>query len=513
MSEPGPPAPTSRRTETLWLVAALGVFAVLATRYNLVRSMWLDEYFTWSRTGGTLAETLEQAFYTSTKPPVYFLAVHWWRSVSDSIEWIRALSTLSILGSLVALHRLSRTLAIPADWRSVALLGAFTPHLLYVGAEARGYALCLLFLSWATYWWARVWVAEGPRPGLATAGFVVASCLAMLTFYYAGFVVVGLLVSAFLFPERRVLAFRAGAALTALMIPWLPIVAVQVAGQSTYLDPIATDSEPVAAVASTGRYLATQLLTTVFRLSPIQGRTGFAAAVAALLLAIMALRVGLGRPRWSRLESKALLAVLIPVALLLAVRAANKVHADVRHWVVVVPGLLLVPALLASRVRPRALAPALAAGLLAGLVASAVSFARNERGSYDFKAAARAISAGERPGEPIVSFDNNPGPFLYYYRHYRGSNPVRRLPADLSIPRGAYPFTPEEEERLRAYLGHAALPSRRFWIFEKGFESPRFRRAAEVIDRYHPDSVAVDTTYRLFRLRVVAARLVTPGAE
>lgn len=510
MSGPELRAAPSRRAQVLSLVAALAVFAVLATRYNLVRSMWLDEYFTWSRTGGTLAETLEEAFYTSSKPPVYFLVVHWWRSVSDSIEWIRVLSTLSILGSLVALHRLSRTLAIPADWRSVAWLGAFTPHLLYVGAEARGYALCLLFLSWATYWWARVWVADAPRPGLATTGFVVAGYLAMLTFYYAGFVVVGLVISAFLFPERRALAFRAGAALAALMIPWLPLVAVQVAGQSTYLDPIATDSEPAGAVASTGRYLATQLLTTVFRLSPIQGRAWFSAAVVVGLAAIVALRVGLGRPRWTRIESKALLAVLVPLGVLLAVRTANKVHADVRHWVVVVPGVLLVPALLASRVRPRALAQGLAAALLAGFAASAVSFARNERGSYDFRAAARAISAGEQPGEPIVSFDNNAGPFLYYYR---GPNLVRRLPADFSIPRGSYPFTPEEAERLRVFLAHAAAPARRFWVFEKGFETARFKRAVEVIDRYHPDSVAVDSTYRLHRLRVVAARLVTPGGE
>ncbi len=505
MSEPDAGATPSRRAETLWLAAALVVFAVLATRYNLVRSMWLDEYFTWSRTGGTLAETVEQALYTSTKPPVYFLVVHWWRWLSDSIEWIRVVSTLSILGSLVALHRLSRALAIPADWRSVALLGAFTPHFLYVGAEARGYALCLLFLSWATYWWARVWVAESARPGLATAGFVAASYLAMLTFYYAGFVVAGLLLAGFLFPERRVLAFRAGAALTALMIPWLPVVAAQVAGQSTYLDPIATDSEPVGAVASTGRYLATQLLATVFRLSPIQGRPWFATAVAAGLVAVVALRLGLGRPRWTRVESKALLAVLVPVGLLLAVRTANKVHADVRHWVVVVPGLLLMPALLASRVRPRRVAEALAAALLAGFAASAISFARNERGSYDFKAAARAIEAGEQPGEPIVSFDNNPGPFLYYYH---GPNPVRRLPADLSIARGTYPFTPEEAERLRVFLGHAAPPARRFWIFEKGFESPRFQRAAEVIDRYHPDSVAVEQMDRLYRIRVVKARLM-----
>lgn len=510
MSDPGTRAVPSRRTEALWLVAALAVFAVLATRYNLLRSMWLDEYFTWSRTGGTLAETVEQALYTSSKPPVYFVVVHWWRTLSDSIEWIRVVSTLSILGSLVALHRLSRALAIPADWRSVALLGAFTPHFLYVGAEARGYALCLLFLSWATYWWARVWLTEDARPGLATAGFVAASYLAMLTFYYAGFVVIGLLLAAFLFPERRVLAFRAGAALAALMIPWLPIVAAQVAGQSTYLDPIATDSEPVGAVASTGRYLATQLLTTVFRLSPIQGRAWFGAAVVTGLVAIVALRIGLGRPRWSRIESKALLAVLVPVGLLLAVRTANKVHADVRHWVVVVPGLLLLPALLASRARPRPLSQALAAALLAGFSASAISFARNERGSYDFKAAARTIEAGERPGEPIVSFDNNPGPFLYYYH---GPNTVRRLPADFSIPRGTYPFTPEEAERLRVFLAHAAPPARRFWIFEKGFESPRFHRAAEVIDRYHPDSVAVEQMDRLYRMRVVKARLVTRASE
>lgn len=500
----------SRRAELLWLLAAAVVFAAAATRYNLIRSMWLDEYLTWSRTAGSLADTLELAYFTSAKPPVYFLLVHWWRTLSDSIEWIRFASTLGVLGGLVALHRLSRTLGIPADWRSVALLAAVTPHLLYVGAEARVYGICLLFLCWAAYWWARVWVAEAPRPGLTTAGFVLASYLAILTFYYAGFVVAGLLLAAILYPERRVYAFRAGAALTALLIPWLPLVAVQVAGQGTYLEPIASEADSAGVLTSTGRYLASQLVATVFRLAPVHTRAGFGVLLAAGLGAVLAARLLLTRPRWSRTESKVTIALLVPVAALLGLRTLNQVHADVRHWVVLVPGLLALPALLISRIRPGPLPVALAGGLLATVAVGAASFARNERGSYDFRAAAAAIQAAERPGEPIISFDGNPGPFLYYYK---GPNPVRRIPSDLYIARPSYPFTPEEAERLATFLRHAAAPERAFWIVEKYRRGGRFRPGAEVVDQYHPDSVAVTATHPVYLLRAVRARLVAPGAE
>jgi hypothetical protein len=482
----------------------MAAFAAAATHYNLIRSMWLDEYFTWSRTGGSVADTIEHAYFTSTKPPVYFLAVHWWRAFSDSIEWVRFGSTVSILGALVALHRLSRTLGIPTDWRSVAVLAAFVPHFLYVGAEARVYALCLMFLCWATYWWARIWIADAPKPGWTAAAFVAASYLAILTFYYAGFVVAGLLLAAFLYPERRVYAFRAGAALTALLIPWLPLVSVQVAGQGTYLDPLATEGEPVSVLASSGKYLFSQLLDTVFRLAPLRSRPGFGLAIGGGLVAVLLARVALARPRWTRAESKVAIAAGIGVAALLGLRALNQVHADVRHWVVIVPGLLVLPLLLISRIEHRILRLGLAAGALGAVAAGGLSFVRNERGSYDFKSAAAGITAAERPGQPVVFFDGNPGPFLYYYR---GVNVVRRVPADQDIPRGSYEFTPEETIRLANLLGHAAGPERTFWIVEKYREGWKLAPGTDIVSRYYPDSVSAVGSTPLHLTRVVRGRL------
>jgi len=483
-------------------------FAVLAVRYNLIRSMWLDEWFTWSRTGVSLSDTIEHANFTSSKPPVYFVAVHWWRVFSDSIEWIRLLSTAAVLGALVALHRLSRTLEIPADWRSVALLTALAPHILYVGAEARVYALCLLFISWAMYWWARVWVAQAPKPGWATVGFVAASYFAILTFYYAGFVAAGLVLAALLFPERRVYAFRAGAALTALLIPWLPLVKAQVSGQGTYLRPIAAKVGVLSKLASTASYLGDQLLETVFRLAPLKARPEFAGVVAVGVLVVLAARLGMSRPRWSRTESKVTLAVLVAVGSLLGLRTLNQVHADVRHWVVVLPGLLTLASLLVSRVQANRLRLGLSAGLLGIFALGAASFARNERGSYDFKAVAQAIMERERPGEPILSFDGNPGPFQYYYH---GPNVVRRVPADLMITRRSYAFTPEEVARVANALSHAAPPKRAFWLFEKHYQGYRFEPGIEVIDRYLPDSIVVETTVPVHLMRAIRARLVSPA--
>lgn len=505
------PAP-ARRWLSQWaaLLVALLIFAVLSARLSLVKSMWYDEYLTWSRTGASLSDTIDNAYFRSTKPPVYFLLVHLWRVFGSSIEWIRLVSAGAILGSLVALHKLSGVLGIGRNWRSVALLAALTPHFIYISAEARAYAVCLFFLCWAMFLWAKVWVAASPRPGWTTVGFVAMCYLAMLTFYYSGFVVAGFLAAALLAPGRRWYAVRAGIALLVLFIPWLPLVLFQIGVQRTYQPPLAAETLTWwQTVSTTGIAIGEVVRDAVFRLSPLGSRVEFKLGLGAALVALVALRLTGPRPRWSRAETQVAGLALVGIAGVLAVRVANKTNADVRHWVVIVPSLLVLVALVTSRLAA-GFGRLGAAGLVAVFAATAVSFTRNELGSYDYRSAARWISQHERPDEPIVIFDFKPDPFRYYYR---GRNLVREIPENqrTRLGQGRFEFTPIEIRRLNAFLRRAAPPSRTFWAVQQYQPGPRLPPPSVTIDRYLRDSVAIIEQKELHKARVFRMKLIAPA--
>ncbi len=300
-----------------------------------------------------------------------------------------------------------------------------------------------------------------------------------------------------------------GVALAVLMIPWLGRISEHASGQAgSYLIPVIPEGEGALAGSVTAlAWLGGRVPAIIFRGAPIANRPVFLVAFGLSLAAVLALRLRHGRPRWTRVETAWLLYAGLGFAMLAALRIANRTTVDLRHWIVVVPGLVVLPALVASRIEPPRIANAALALFAALMAAGTVSFARNERGPRDWRSPAETVMARERPGEPIVLLGENPLPFRYYYR---GPNSITRWPINpytSSIVGREWQVAEADRRHLRNLLDRAAPPARSFWVAERAWPGS----APEVLRRMLGEEIEVLGAWAFHQARVYHLRRPTGG--
>ncbi len=458
-------AARTRGAERLVLAGALAVVLAGATYANLHKSIWLDETFTLDRTGSSLSETLHLARHQSLKPPLYFVLVHFWRKLSPTIEFTRFLSTLCIMGAVVWFHRLGRW-AGPRGWVTLGLLAAATPHFLWAAAEARPYALAVFFLAAAFFFFTRLWIAGSEHPTRDTIGFVLAAYGALLTFYYTGFVLAALFLGGLAANRERRRLVWSGVALAVLLLPWTPSISEALTSQAgSYLVDVEARAEPdLWAPAAQAVWLVRRIPAMIFRATPLLGRSWAEPLFWLLCGGMVAARLLTGRPRWNRGDSAFAVIAFGGFGALAGLRLLNLTTVDERHWIVAVPGFLVLIGRLAGEIEPPVASRSAGLALLGFFAAGALSYLRNERGSADWKSAAAAVMRGERAGEPIVLFLTSHQPFLYYYR---GPNAVRRIPPAYSSPprQSGLRLAPADVQHLRDHLAESATGS--FWLVER----------------------------------------------
>ncbi|MDH5283245.1 MAG: hypothetical protein OEW80_05130 [Gemmatimonadota bacterium] len=490
------------RSDLAFLALLLAGFTAVATFVSFQKDIWLDETFTLGRTGTSLQHTLDLARDRSLKPPLYFVAVYFWRFFGDSIEVVRGLSTVSVALALVYLHRVSLALGIGRGWRSLAVVGALTPHLLWAAVEARTYGLTVLCLSACTYYFVRLWITGSNTPWRDNILFVLFGYAAILTFYYAGFILAGLFVAGLFGKDPRRLVWS-GVALVLLLVPWLPQIADHVGQQGNYMAPLDLEgSDRVEQVGALGAWFFALPTEIVFRHVGILNRAGLESALMLLGLGLLGLRVGVGRPRWSRAETMLWVAAAVGVGLLAAIRVMNIQMMDLRHWSIAAPSLIVLPPLLASHLQPVWASRAAAAGLVALFALTAVSYARNEEGPRDVHGAAKIVAQRERPGEPLIFF-TNPAPFEYYYL---GPNPIRRLPVDPTaqpLVKPGAPLPPADRLHLLDLLAAGDTAAGSFWLVE-GWERSE---AAGIVEATLERRLVVLAQWQSFRITVTHVRL------
>ncbi|HXG45805.1 MAG TPA: hypothetical protein VNJ71_13725 [Gemmatimonadales bacterium] len=492
--------------EHLPLVAALAVVLVAASYVNLHKSIWLDETFTLDRTRSSLSETLHLARHQSLKPPLYFVLVYYWRQLSPTIEFTRLFSTLCIMGAVVVFHRLSGLFQHRAPWLSLGLLAAVTPHFLWAAAEARPYALAVLCLTAAVYCFTRLWVTGTEHPVRDTIGFVLAGYAALLTFYYTGFVLAALFLAGLVARRDLRRLVWCGVALAVLLLPWIPNISEALSSQAgSYLLDVEARAQPDRwGPAAPAVWLVRRIPAMIFRATPFLTRSWAEPLFWLLLGGLLAARLATGRPRWSGEDTVFAVLGLGGFGALAGLRLLNLTTVDERHWIVAVPGLLVLIARLAGGIRSDSISRAAGVSLLGFFAVAALSFVRNEQGSADWKSATAAVMESERPGEPIVVFLTSHQPFLYYYH---GPNEVRRIPPAYASPSRdpGLMLAPADLNRLLRHLSGSATG--RFWVVERewvGSGVDVFRRQigpVEVLDQraFH--------RIRVYRLRRGVGRL------
>jgi hypothetical protein len=180
------PADSDRVRPLDW--AVLGAIVLAGTLVRVHEAgrapMWFDEiYTTWAARGG-FAHVLE-TMARDVHPPVHTLLVAAWVALGgESTPWLRSLSVLFGLATLVAVFLLGRAMFGRRAGLAAAAMLALHPVHVYFSQEARVYAL--LWLELVTAWWlAWRWLQDGrARHG---AGYVAVAALALYTHYLAGF--------------------------------------------------------------------------------------------------------------------------------------------------------------------------------------------------------------------------------------------------------------------------------------------------------------------------------------
>ena len=193
--------------------------------------MWFDEiYTTWAARGG-FAKVFDN-MARDVHPPLHTLLVSAWVSLGgESTAWLRTLSVLFGLATIVVVFLLARAAFGRRAGLVAAALLALHPVHAYFSQESRVYAL--LWLELATAWWlAWRWIEGGrARDGW---GYVAVAALALYTHYLAGlvlaFTAAGGLALCLASPGRRRRALEwtgLHLAVVALFAPQLPTFLAQ----------------------------------------------------------------------------------------------------------------------------------------------------------------------------------------------------------------------------------------------------------------------------------------------
>jgi hypothetical protein len=458
---------------------ALVGLVVLAAALRLWRighqSFWLDETFTASLVDEDLGGLVSGVRETESTPHLYYLLAWLWaRAAGDGEAALRTLSALFGIAAVPLAYAAARELLRPRIALIAAALVAVNPWLVWYSQEARAYSLLVLLSTLSLLYFVRAWRAPaarargeppgaaarggGPAPGRTLALWALASALAVLTHYFAAFLVApeGL---ALLWRHRTRAALAASGAVAAVGLALAPLALDQRAsGHTKFISEISLGRR----VTDLPKKFVTGELGT-----PTPGLGPAAGALVAAGAALLVWRAARSERR-AGLAMAALAAVTLAVPLTLA--AAGLDYLFPRNALAAfVPAAIALSAGFGTA-RAGRLGPAAAAALCATAIAVTIQVSLNPSLQRDdWRGLARALGppAGDRalvlnPQVQVHALEHYlPGPGLVDYPPPGAT--VREVDAVL-VTRGSPPRAPQ-------------APSAAFRLVERrGSESWRLAR-------------------------------------
>jgi mannosyltransferase len=326
-------------TPTLLAICALGALLRFATLN--VQSFDYDESFT---VGVDLSGSLGHLFHvlpsTESVPPLYFtLAWLWTRVFGLSAVGVRSLSALLGTALIPAAFFIARRLGSQRAGLFAALLIAVNPLQVWYSQEARTYAL-LALLS-ALSFWAFIRALDQPHAS-RMAAWAVVSAAAILSHYFAGFLVAPEAVW-LVYATRRRSAIIATGAVAAVGVALIPLIISQTGPRTGWIAEIAfwsrikevVKASVSGAIAPTGNWelavvalpVGVAIIYAASRLTRRERRGVILAAGAggAALVIPLVLDVGGLHYLISKNVMPALTVLLIAAALILAATRAGRV--------------------------------------------------------------------------------------------------------------------------------------------------------------------------------------------
>lgn len=390
-----PAALRAPRLDVIVLAAVIVLGALLRFVTIAHQSFWVDEATTAHELSLSLGGLMHAIHHTESTPPLYYLLAWVWAKVFGTGEVaLRSLSALAGTALIPVAWACGRTLVSRATGLVAAGLTACNPFLIWYSQEARAYMLFALLCGLSLLFFARA-VDErgGPRD---LAAWAVVSVLALLTHFFAGFV---------LAPEALWLLWRlrsrgAIAAVAVVAVVQLALLPLSLSDHSSRLDwidvfPLATRIKQVPVDFA---------LSTLYQSPAVTYGLLGAALVALMALGLLGLGGGPNRRRGAAVAAGvAAFGILVPI--LLAALGTDYLVARnlIAAWLPL--AIVLAAAITAPRTLPFG---ALAGVVLAGAFFYA-GFKVNATPQYerpDWRGVARALgtASGTRA---IVAYDSS----------------------------------------------------------------------------------------------------------
>ncbi|MGH2925657.1 MAG: glycosyltransferase family 39 protein [Solirubrobacterales bacterium] len=226
------------RAEPLALVGITALAAVLRFSTLNVQSFDHDEAVTAILVlHPSLVATLGAVAHLERNPPLYYmLAWGWSKGFGTGQDDLRLLSAIFGTLTVPAAFLAARELASRRAGLIAAALVALNPFLIWYSQEARSYALMVMFATVGLFMFAR---ARRVPSTTNLALWALASMLALLSHYFAVFVIVPEAVLLIALTRARVRTMAAVAATAAVGLALFPLAIVQQSGRAA--SPFATE--------------------------------------------------------------------------------------------------------------------------------------------------------------------------------------------------------------------------------------------------------------------------------
>jgi mannosyltransferase len=347
------PGARPRRVPDWWPLAAIALLAALLRFSTLgLQSFWYDEAFTPVHVlHPGLGATLRAMVHTENTPPLWYVLV--WavsRVLGTGAIALRSLSATAGLATVLVAWGIGRELAGRRVAIVLAGLVAVNPLFVWYSQEARAYSLFVFLSALAMLCFLRAEHEPSPR---RLAAFAVSGSLALLSHYFAVFLLIPMVLWLLRRPQRLRATLPAAGAIAIVGLALLPLISAQGGHGTQWIGDWALSSrlQAIPQYYLTGYYGSAlghgiELLVAL----PILGAVGFglwraltpresdgallALAIAACGVLIPVLLVALGV---DYLAPRNLVAAMIPVTALIAVIAAARSTGTI--------GLLLVAAI------------------------------------------------------------------------------------------------------------------------------------------------------------------------
>jgi mannosyltransferase len=220
------------RAAPWWPIVALTALAAVL-RFSTLgqQSLWYDEAFTPVHVlHAGLGATLHAVVHTENTPPLWYV-LEWAisRVLGTGAVSLRLLSALAGVATVPVAWAIGRELSSRRAALACAALVAVNPLLVWYSQEARAYALFVLFASLAMLFFLRALREQdgGGRSSAELAGFAVSGSLALLTHYFAVFLLVPMVLWLLWDSHRRRATLVAVGGLGIVCLALVPLILAQ----------------------------------------------------------------------------------------------------------------------------------------------------------------------------------------------------------------------------------------------------------------------------------------------